>query len=40
MFSDVLNTYSVTNDELLLKKRKDDGLLEAVEAIEVRNSIN
>lgn len=35
VFSNLLNTYSVANEELSLKKRKELGLTEAVTAIKV-----
>lgn len=35
ILTDTLNSFSVTNDELMLKKKKDEGLLDSVSAIKV-----
>ncbi|KAI4468656.1 transmembrane protein [Holotrichia oblita] len=41
IFKELLNTYLITNEDLLTKKRKDDGLIESTEAIKkIRNRMS
>lgn len=40
VLQDVLNTFHNTNEELMLKKKKEDGLKDSIEALKVSSKID